>query len=178
MAGQRLLITALVVAGFTVGAPVFAEPPPKSDTPPEGNPGKRRGEMSPEFENVHKAIDALTPEQRKRFQENFVRWSNMSPEAKKALRDRDEFRRKRMAEDVEAAIRGLGFELDKDRSEQFTKRYVEERRKLEEQMRREMDEKRQPLVKEMLARLKQEFSAQPGATPAAPPAPASTPAAK
>ena len=93
----------------------------------------------------------------------------MSPEAKKALRDRDEFRRKKMAEDVDASIRGLGIELDKDRKEQFAKRYIEERRKIEEQIRREMEEKRRPLVQEMVARLKQEFSAPPAEAPPASP---------
>ena len=74
-----------------------------------------------------------------------------------------------MAEDVDAAIRGLGVELDKDRKEQFAKRYIEERRKIEEQIRREMDEKRRPLVQEMVARLKQEFSAAPAEAPPPPP---------
>lgn len=165
----RLLIGAILAAAAPV---LWAEPPPKNGAAPEDHATPRHRERSPEFENVRKAIDALTPEQRKRFQENFARWANMSPEAKKALRDRDEFRRKRMAEDVDAAIRGLGVELDKERREQFAKRYVEERRKIEEQIRREIDEKRRPLVQEMVARLKQEFSAPPAdAPPAAPKTP-------
>jgi hypothetical protein len=64
-----------------------------------------------------------------------------------------------MAEDIEAAARESGLELDKERREQFAKRYTQERRKIEEQLRREMDEKRRPLVKEIVAKLKAEFSA-------------------
>jgi hypothetical protein len=158
MARHRLLIVAVAMLSLGGAVAYAADPPKDENAAPAEKAGKRRGKMSPEFENVRKAIDALTPEQRKRFQENFVRWSNMSPEAKKALRDREEFRRKKMAEDVEAAIQELGVDLDKERREQFAKRYVEERRKIEVQIRREMEEKRRPLVKDLVARLKQEFA--------------------
>lgn len=168
MARERLLIATLLL--LSAGT-AWTEPPRGEDSPKKE--GKRRGAMSPEFENVRKALEALTPDQRKRFQENFVRWSNMPPEAKKALRDRDEFRRKKMAEDIEAAARESGLELDKERREQFAKRYTQERRKIEEQLRREMDEKRRPLVKEIVAKLKAEFSAP---TAAAVPGPAENPA--
>ena len=88
-----------------------------------------------------------------------MRRSNLPPERKKALRDRDEFRRKKMAEDIQAAISESGLQLDKERREQFAKRYVEERRKIEEELRRELDEKRRAQVKEIVGRLKTEFSA-------------------
>ena len=67
----------------------------------------------------------------------------------------------------ESALKESGLELDGDRKAAFFKRYAEERRKIEEQLRQEMGEKRKPLVREMLARLKAEF-----ATPAESPAPA------
>lgn len=168
MARHRLLIVAVATLSLGGAVACAADSPKDESAASADKAGKRREKMSPEFENVRKAIDALTPEQRKRFQENFVRWSNMSPEAKKALRDREEFRRKKMAEDVEAASRELGVDLDKERREQFAKRYVEERRKIEEQIRREMEEKRRPLVKDLVARLKQEFApsaAAPAPTP-------------
>lgn len=119
---------------------------------------------SPEFENVRKALDALTPEQRKRFQENFARWSNLPPDEKAALRNREDLRRRRMLEEVESAIQETGLDLDKDRRAQFTKRYAEERRKVEEQLRRETEEKRRPLVKDIVARLKTEFATAPAAS--------------
>jgi len=170
MARQRLLTIAL---GIFIAAPLLWADPPRDpnargDDSQKQASAKRRGNMSPEFENVRKALEALTPEQRKRFQENFVRWSNMSPEAKKALRDRDEFRRKKMAEDIDAAVRESGLDLDKERREQFAKRYAQERRKIEEQLRREMDEKRRPLVTEIVAKLKAEFVAPPSAAPETP----------
>lgn len=158
-----------------LGAQAMAEPP--------ANPEKKRrkdfdGTPSPEFENVRKALDALTPEQRKRFQENFWRWSNLPPEEKKALRDREEVRKKFIEQEVQAAILELGVQLDGERREHFIKRYSEERRKIEEHLRKDSMEKRKPLVKEMTARLKAEFSgdapapAEPAQAPAAPFAPA------
>ena len=153
----------------------WAQTPPESlSSPPPKRPGwfgGGRGEMrrpegggpdAEKFENVRKAVEALTPEQRKRFQENFLRWSNLSPEEKKSLADRETFRRKRIAEDIDAALKEAGLELDADRRELFARRYGEERHKIEEQLRKELDEKRRPLLKEMIARLKAEFS---GGTP-------------
>ncbi len=157
------LIALAVCAVF--GAQAMAESP-------EGPEKKKRKDRdatpSPEFENVRKALDALTPEQRKRFQENFVRWSNLSPEEKKALRDREEVRKKFMDQELQAAIQETGLQLDGERRQQFLKRYAQERRKIEEQLRKETQEKRKPMVKEMIGRLKEEFSS---GTVAAPPDP-------
>ena len=49
-------------------------------------------------------------------------------------------------------------ELDAQRRELFARRYGEERQRIEEQIRREMDEKRRPLLKEVIAKLKAEFA--------------------
>lgn len=161
----------LVAACAALGVQAFAEP--------ATNPEKKRRKdfdqtPSPEFENVRKALDALTPEQRRRFQENFWRWANLPPEEKKALRDREEIRKKVMQQEVQAAIQEAGLQLDGERREQFMKRYGQERRKIEEQLRKETMEKRKPLVKELVARLKAEFSgsapgpSEPAFAPAAP----------
>jgi hypothetical protein len=126
------------------------------------------------FETVRKALEALTPEQRKRFQDNLIRWSSLSPEDKTALAGRDSIRKKRMAEEIDAAIAEAGLELNAEQRDAFTKRYGEERRKLEEQLRKEADEKRKPLLKEVIAKLKGEFSSSSGT--AAAQAPGTTPA--
>ena len=41
---------------------------------------------TPEFENMRRTLDGLTPEQRQRFKENLIRWMELSPEEKQALR--------------------------------------------------------------------------------------------
>ena len=158
-------LIAFLLAGAACGLQALAQPEPMPER-------KRRGdrEHSPEFENVRKALDALTPEQRKRFQENFWRWANLSPEEKKQLRDREDVRKKMREQEVEMVIQETGLQLEGERRELFMKRYGEERRKIEEQLRKEMMEKRRPLLKDLAARLKEEFSNLPAATPAAVPA--------
>jgi hypothetical protein len=154
----------LLSACAALGIPANAETP----ATPEKKPRKERAETaSPEFENVRKALDALTPEQRKRFQENFWRWANLPTEEKKALRNREETRKKFMEQDVQAAIQESALQLDGERRAQFVQRYGEERRKIEEQLRKETMEKRKPLIREMVARLKAEFS-ETGPTPVEP----------
>lgn len=171
MAGSVRVLT-LFAAALLGSAALGETTPEKPASPPKRGPGAwlgggRKapldGTPSPEFENVRRALDALTPEQRKRFQENFLRWSNLPPEEKKALREREEVRKKFMQQEVEVVIRETGLQLDGERREQFVKRYAAERRKIEEQLRKETNEKRKPLVHEMVARLRSEFS---DATPA------------
>jgi len=118
--------------------------------------GKRK--MSPEMQNVRRAIEALSPEQRKRFEENFHKWANLPPEDKKALRDREELRRKRMTEDIQDALAKTGLSLTEDQKAQFAKRYAEERTKLEEELREEMNKKRQPRLEGIVGQLTKEFS--------------------
>jgi hypothetical protein len=163
----------LMIAIPTAWTQTPTEPP---SSPPPKRPGwfgGGRGEMhrpegggpdAEKFENVRKALEALTPEQRKRFQENFLRWSNLSPEEKKSLADREIFRRKKIAEDIDAALKEAGLDLDNERRELFARRYGEERHKIEEQLHKELEDKRRPLLKEVIARLKAEFSGGPPAT--------------
>ena len=128
---------------------------------------KEATKAGPEVQNVYKALEALTPEQQARFKENFVRWMNLSPDEKRAAREREETRKKKMAEETESVIRDSGLNLEPPQRAKFAKRYAEERRKLEERLRQEMEEKRKPLVAEIVARLRTEFSgsAQVAATP-------------
>ncbi len=110
---------------------------------------------------MRKTLEALTPDQRKRFRENVLRWMNLSPDEKEALRQREETRRQHMAEEVDQAVQQSGLQLEPQRRMQFAKRYAEERRKLEERLRRETEEKRAPEIQQIIARLKEEFSSAP-----------------
>jgi len=67
---------------------------------------------------------------------------------------------------VNLALAESGLDLSGERRAFFAKRYGEERRKVEEQLRKEMEEKRRPLIKEIVARLKEEFSTAPLTAPA------------
>ena len=159
MAGQ---LRALILAGVGLAGMAIAQDAPKPDKPSEReSPALRRpggGPFVPEFGNVRRALEALTPEQRQRFIENLKRWSTLPPEEKKALADREGFRRKKIAEEIDLAIGNTGLTLEGERRAHFARRYAEERRKVEEQLRKELEEKREPLLKDILARLKAEFS--------------------
>ena len=181
MAGNCFLLILLAVV---VALPVTAQQADK-DPRPDGTrrrivpkSGQGSGDQpGPEFQNARRAIEALTPEQRKRFEENFARWANLSTEEKKTLRGRDELRRKVIRDELEAAMQELGLPLEGERREQFMQRYAEERRKIEETLRKELIEKRKPMLRELISRLKNEFAtpAAPAPVPAVPPA-AATPA--
>lgn len=175
------LICASVALAMTSGTCLLADPSATPAATPSSTPESGsskgiklpKGVNGPAYENVRKALEALTPEQRKHFQENFIRWANLSPEEKKELRDREETRKKLMAAEVENSLRDAGLQLDPEHHELYVKRYAEERRKIEEQLRKEMQEKRKPLLKDLTARLKQEFATP--ATVAATPAPTIAP---
>lgn len=53
-------------------------------------------------------------------------------------------------------------QLRGERRTQFARRYTEERRKLEETLRQEMEARRGPALDEIIARLKKDFSENPG----------------
>jgi hypothetical protein len=137
------------------------EPQPPARQPQDSAGAKHPGQrpLHPEFGNVRRALEALTPEQRQRFIENLKRWSNLPPEEKRVLADREGLRRKKIADEIDAAIKSTGLTLEGERRALFARRYAEERRKVEEQLHRELEEKRRPLVNEFVARLKAEFSA-------------------
>jgi hypothetical protein len=155
-----------LVATVTTTLAQTATPPPQSPKkegkwpnwqagrPPEGGPNGAA------YENVRKALDALTPEQRKHFQENFMRWANLSPEEKKALREREDVRKKLMEQETEVALKESGLQLDGERREQFVRRYGEGRRLIEEQLRKETNERRKPMVHELVGRLRNEFASE------------------
>lgn len=126
-----------------------------------------KAEKSPEMENVRRAIEALTPEQRRRFRENFKRWADLSSDEKRTLRDRDQVRKKRMVDEIDEAIRESGLTLTPEQRERYGKRYAQERRPVEEMLRRESEEKRKPLVQALVEKLKGEFAGGQGVIPPA-----------
>ena len=153
-------LAALIVATLGGAGWVIAQDAPPPAKPPEAASPAPRRPMAGEFGNVRRALEQLTPEQRQRFIENLKRWSNLPPEEKKALADREGFRRQKIAEEIDRVLVEAGLNLDGERRVRFAKRYGEERRKVEEQLRRELEEKRQPLLKEIAARLRAEFSSE------------------
>lgn len=101
----------------------------------------------------------LSPEERQRWMENFRRWQELPQPAKQALLDRQQLFQTRMREDMETALKQSGLELNDEQRKRFVERYAEERRRIEEDLRRQMEEQRRPRVDALIEKLKQEFAA-------------------
>ena len=106
--------------------------------------------------------------------ENFERWKALPPEERQALMMHEKMQREKIVHEIDEAIKKTGLQLDKDRREVFALRYTQERRKIEDQLRKEMEEKRRPLLQEMLGHLVSEFNTPP-LSPATSPAPTPAP---
>ena len=89
----------------------------------------------------------------------------MPAEERELLRDRDLFRREKIAQEIQDAISKSGLRLNDDQREVYALRYTQERRKIEEALHKEMDEKRQSMVGDMMTRLKVEFAVTPTPKP-------------
>ena len=143
-------LPALAAAG-DAGNPAAASPAP---------PNLRRPLIgSPDFQKAREAMRELTPEERKKWIENFRRWQDLPPPAKQALLDRQEQFQKRMREDLDNALKQSGLQLNDEQRKRFAERYTEERRRIEEDLRRQMEEQRRPRVDALVEKLKLEFSA-------------------
>jgi hypothetical protein len=118
-------------------------------------------------------FEQLSPDQQKKFLENMNKWQTMSPEQRELLKDQELFRTQKIAEEIQNAISRSNLRLDDDQREVYALRYTQERRKIEEALRKEMDQKRQQMVTEMLTRLKVEFA--PMLTPTPTPTAAGSP---
>jgi dsDNA-binding SOS-regulon protein len=125
--------------------------------------------MPAEWTEASRMFEQLTPDQKNKFLENLDQWKAMSPEEQELFRDRELFRRQKIASEIQDALGKSGLHLDDDQREVYVLRYTQERRKIEEALRKEMDHQRQVMVADMLARLKVEFSSTPAPAPTTPP---------
>ncbi len=126
-------------------------------------------------EEAGRRLQQMTPEERQKLLENTQKWKSMSKEERQAIRLQAKLRRERMEKSVDDLAKKNGWTLSPERRQELLERFAEERRNIEEILRKEMDEKRRPMIKEMIEKLKMEFSpgaaSSPTATPTASPAP-------
>ncbi len=102
-------------------------------------------------------FNQLTPEERQVFQRNAERWLKMNPEQQKMMREREQARRVQMKVEAEAAMHQMGLRLDPNAQGQFESRYMQERRRMERQLRQEAEAKRQQQLPQINERLRTEF---------------------
>lgn len=162
MAGRRRLLTLLTGAVCLGAAAVaMAQPPSPPETPkPEGpkrffhHPGPEGDAMR---ERAMHELQKLSPEKRADLWRTVWTVLNLPPEKRQMLLGMDDDRRKMAREEIERAISDNGLQLDEERKKAFVTRYFEERRAIEEALRKESEDKRRQLLGAMRARLKQEF---------------------
>ncbi|PYK26246.1 MAG: hypothetical protein DME52_06780, partial [Verrucomicrobia bacterium] len=107
------------------------------------------------------------PEARQNFQRNAERWMRMSPEERNVMRQRENLRRETIKRETEAAVRDSGLHLSPQERAQFESRYIQERRKVEQTLRQQIEAERQKELPSLIQQLKKEFQIdQPARTPA------------
>ena len=136
-------------------APVSHPPRPPA---PQPDAGKSKPQNPDEWNEARRLFDQLSPDQKKKFIDNLDQWKSMPRYEQDLLRDRELYRNQKMAQEIQDALNKSGLRLSEDQREVYALRYTQERRKIEDALRREMDQKRQTMVSDMLDRLKVEFS--------------------
>ncbi len=112
------------------------------------------------FEILRKAFDQLSAEQQERILQNFHRWQDLSQDEKEVLRQRERVQRQKLEASINEAYQKSGLQLNDEQRAQFRKRYLLERRRLEEQIVHDEQEKRQAGNTAIIEMLKKEFANQ------------------
>jgi hypothetical protein len=113
---------------------------------------------------------SLSPAARQNFQRNAERWLRMSPEERNVLRQRENLRRETIRRETEAAVRDSGLRLDPQQRALFETRYIQERRRVEQALRQQIETERQQQLPALIQQLKKEFQIdQPNRSPATKP---------
>lgn len=87
------------------------------------------------------------------------------------MREREQLYRARLKREVDAALRDSGLRLEGEKRDQFERRYLQERRRIERSLRQEIEAKRQQQLPTLQERLKKEFQEpSPSVTSISPPA--------
>lgn len=125
---------------------------------------------------VNKLLDRLPPDaDREAFRKNLMRWRDLSPEERTALRGQVDNRGEVIKSEIDKTIHDSGLRLTPDQREIYALRYMQERRKLEKALRDQMGSERAQRLPGIVEQLKKEFAVP---APLTPPAPAATPTPK
>jgi hypothetical protein len=144
---------------------------------PQGQGGHGAGQIrgKPQFKSTRDRWFSMSPEDRQVFRRNAERWMQMGPEERNLMRQREKLHQERLKRETEAAIREAGLRLNQEKRELFEQRYLQERRKIERDLRQEEEAKRQKELPVLNDRLKKEFQEPSPATSTTTPAVSATP---
>lgn len=144
-------------------------PPPM--TAPHGPPPMAQPHAPPSGQSVRDRWLAMPPDARQNFRRNAELWNQMSPEQRNLMRQRENMRRQIITREADAAVRDSGLQLNPQERARFESRYIQERRKVEQTLRQQIESERQKELPALIQQLKKEFQIdQPAKSPAAKPA--------
>ncbi|MEO7934260.1 MAG: hypothetical protein ABIT76_13990 [Chthoniobacterales bacterium] len=179
MARHRFLLTLAACAAWLSSVVCAQETPTPTPVerpvarPPDQRPRQGR---DPRFREMREGLEKMPEEQRQRIFDKFRKWQQMPADEQAHFRFMQEEREKRARQAVDDTIQASGLKLDDAQKVKFTEVYKRERRKLEEELRAEMDKRRQerlPELQKTVIATYQKEAAEP--TPAASPSPSATP---
>ena len=149
------------------GAP-HGPPAGQSMGPPRGPAGQSMGpSRGPAGQSTRDRWMAMPPEAQQNFRRNAERWMRMSPEERNVMRQRENLRRETIKRETDAALRQSGLSLTPQERAQFESRYIQERRKVEQTLRQQIEAERQKELPALIQQLKREFQIdQPTKSPA------------
>src|SRR5215468_62596 len=127
-------------------------PPPSQAHGPAGQPKGGPSGMS-----VRERWLAMPPDARQNFQRNAQIWNQMSPEQRNLMRQRETMRRQIITREADAAVRDSGLQLNSQQRAQFESRYIQERRKVEQSLRQQIETERQKEIPALIQQLRKEF---------------------
>jgi len=153
------------------GPPQMAAPhgPPQSQPhgPPSGQPNG-----APSGQSVRERWLAMPPDARQNLQRNAQLWMQMTPEQRNLMRQRENMRRQAMTRDADSAVRDSGLQLNPQERARFESRYIQERRKVEQSLRQQVETERQKEIPALIQQLRKEFQIdEPGKGPVSKSAP-------
>ena len=113
----------------------------------------------------------MPPDARQNFQRNAQLWMQMTPEQRNLMRQRENMRRQIITRDADAAVRDSGLQLNPQERARFESRYIQERRKVEQSLRQQIQTERQKEIPALIQQLRKEFQIdEPGKGPVTKPA--------
>jgi len=113
----------------------------------------------------------MPPEAQQNFRRNAELWMQMTPEQRNLMRQRENVRRQMITRVADAAVRDSGLQLNPQDRARFESRYIQERRKVEQSLRQQVQTERQKEIPALIQQLRKEFQIdEPGKSPVTKPA--------
>ncbi|HEX4696444.1 MAG TPA: DUF3106 domain-containing protein [Candidatus Udaeobacter sp.] len=157
--------------GRPMGAPPHGPPGGQNTGPPHGPAGQMGPPRGPAGQSMRDRWLAMPPEARQNFRRNAERWMRMSPEERNIMRQRENSLKATVKRETDAALRESGVNLNPQERAQFESRYIQERRRVEQTLRQQIEAERQKELPALIQQLKREFQIdQPTRNPATKPA--------